>query len=200
MIDKKRNTGRKKSSILDAAAQAFMQDGYDNTSMDRIAELAGASKRTVYNHFPSKEVLFQAVLSRFLAEVIALNRIKYDPDQSLESQLEEFADAKLEIPRNPSWLGLMKVTAGIVITNPALAMETIQQAEDADDALGEWLKAAVADGRMKVADIALATEAFWAMVRGAFFWPSIFLGPMEDAAAEAMKKELVAIFLARYRV
>jgi AcrR family transcriptional regulator len=35
-------TSKKRASILNAAAQAFIDEGYDNASMDRISELAGA--------------------------------------------------------------------------------------------------------------------------------------------------------------
>ena len=34
-------------AILDAAVKAFQEEGFDNASMDRIAEMADASKRTV---------------------------------------------------------------------------------------------------------------------------------------------------------
>ena len=199
MTDKKRNTSKKRTSILDAAARAFMQDGYNNASMDQIAEMAGASKRTVYNHFPSKEELFKAVLAQFMAEIMALKQVKYDPKYSLETQLGQFANAKLEIAKNPAWLGMLKVTTTVFITNPKLAMETVQQAEDGKDSLVVWLEAAKADGRIQVENSALAAEAFWAMVGGAFFWPSIFFGPMQTKQASTMKEELIQIFLSRYR-
>lgn len=177
-----------------------MQDGYDNASMDRIAELACASKRTVYNHFPSKEELFRAVLERFMQEIMELKKIRYDPRRSLEEQLASFANAKLEISMNPSWLGLLKVTTGVFITHPELAQETVQRTAAAEDSLVAWLKAACGDGRMKVEDTTLAAEAFWAMVGGAFFWPAIFFGPMQPEAASAMKQELIRIYLAGYQV
>ena len=94
MTARKRDTSKKRDSILDAAAQAFMDEGFDNASMDRIAEIAGASKRTVYNHFPSKEDLFRAVLNRFMEQAFALKQISYDPACRLEDQLGAFADAK----------------------------------------------------------------------------------------------------------
>ena len=197
---KKRDTTRKRTAILDAASLAFTQDGYDNASMDRIAELAGASKRTVYNHFPSKEELFRAVLERFMGEVQALKQISYDPKRSLVAQLGDFADAKLEVSRNPAWLGLMKVTTTVFITNPDLAVQTVQQAEDGEDTLVAWLKAATADGRLKVSNTTLAAEAFWAMVGGAFFWPSLFFGPMKSKEASRLKNELIQMFIARYSV
>lgn len=199
MTGKKRDTSRKRSTILDAAAQAFTQDGYDNTSMDWIAELAGASKRTVYNHFPSKEELFRAVLDRFFKEVQALKQIQYDPQKSLEAQLEAFADAKMEVSRNPAWLGLLKVTTTVFITNPDLAVETIQQAEEGGDSLVAWLEAAHGDGRLIVEDPQMAAELFWAMVGGTFFWPSIFLGPMKAKKSAALKKEMIGMFLSRYQ-
>ena len=195
----KRNTSKKRESILNAATEAFMKDGYDNSSMDRISELANASKRTVYNHFPSKEDLFRAVLERFFEEIMELKQIKYDPKKSLEAQLSDFADAKIEITKNPSWLGLLKVATAVFITNPDVALETIQRTEDAEDTLAQWLEAATGDRRMEVDNTKLAAEAFWAMVGGAFFWPSIFFGPMKAKEADEMKKELVGIFLAKYR-
>jgi len=198
MTGRKRDTNKKRNSILDAAAQAFMRNGYDNTSMDRIAELAGASKRTVYNYFPSKEELFSAVLECFFEEIMELKQIRYDAKRSLEAQLNDFANAKLEISKNPTWLGLLKVTTGVFINNPELAAKTIQHTEDAEDTLATWLEAAKADGRIKVDNSKLAAEAFWAMVSGAFFWPSIFFGPVETQEADTMKKELIDIFLARY--
>jgi TetR/AcrR family transcriptional regulator of autoinduction and epiphytic fitness len=199
MKEKKRNTSKKRESILNAAAEAFMKDGYDNTSMDRLSELAGASKRTVYNHFPSKEDLFRAVLERFYDEIMELKQITYDPKKALEPQLSDFANAKIDISKNPSWLGLLKVATAVFITNPEIALETIQRTEDAEDTLVQWLEAATDDGRLEVENTKLAAEAFWAMVGGAFFWPSIFFGPMNANQTDELKKELIGIYLAKYR-
>lgn len=55
---RQRLTDRKRVAIIDAAIEEFLAAGYDATSMDRIAARANVSKRTVYNHFPSKEALF----------------------------------------------------------------------------------------------------------------------------------------------
>lgn len=198
MVERKRDTSKKRNEILDAAADAFTQDGYDNASMDKIADMAGASKRTVYNHFPSKEELFKNVQDQFITEIMALKQIDYNPDETLEKQLGEFANAKLAISTNPSWLGLMKAATGVYMTNPEFAKDAVERAEDAEDTLVTWLEAAQADGRIKVDNSKLAAEAFWAMVAGAFFWPSIFFGPMKPKEAEAMKKELIDLFLSKY--
>ena len=49
-----RLTERKRAAIVEAAIDEFRASGYEATSMDRIAARAEVSKRTVYNHFPSK--------------------------------------------------------------------------------------------------------------------------------------------------
>ena len=53
---------RKRTAIVDAARQSFLEGGYAQTSMDRIAEAAGVSVKTVYRHFQNKDDLFSAVM------------------------------------------------------------------------------------------------------------------------------------------
>ena len=194
----KKGVSKKRMSILNAAQQAFIDEGYDNASMDRIAELAGASKRTVYNHFSSKEDLFKEVLARLAGEVVALKQIDYDPHRSLEEQLGAFANSKMEIMNNPSWLGMIKVVTGVLVSSPHLAQDILAHLEDEGDTLADWLKSAHDDGRMNVPDPQLTAEVFWAMMGGAFFWPRIFMGPMPPEEGEAMKAELIQMFLSRY--
>jgi TetR/AcrR family transcriptional regulator of autoinduction and epiphytic fitness len=197
---KKRDTSEKRESIVSAAIEAFQADGYDNTSMDRIAELAGASKRTVYNHFESKEALFGAVVDRFLGEVMALKRIPYDPGRSLEDQLADFAAAKLRVLDDPVWLGLMRVGMGVFIRDPHVARETLARAKAGENHLATWLRAAAADGRLRVESATLSAEVFWAMVSGALFWPHVVQGPMPAAEAKALERELIRTFLEAHRV
>jgi AcrR family transcriptional regulator len=48
------------SEIIHAAAQLFIQQGYHGTSMRQIAKAAGLALGSAYNHFSSKEAIFQA--------------------------------------------------------------------------------------------------------------------------------------------
>ena len=50
--------------IVDAAAEAFMERGYDSTSIDEIAERIGATKGAVYYNYRSKFDIFLAVYER----------------------------------------------------------------------------------------------------------------------------------------
>ena len=197
-MSSKRDTSRKHHEILDAAVREFQAVGYENTSMDRIAESAGASKRTVYNHFASKEQLFHAAFDRLKDELQELKSISYDPQRGLAEQLGEFVDAKRAVAENPAWLGLMKVATTVFIANPEMARETMARLAEEEDQLVSWLRDAAADGRMNVEDPVRAAHVFWAMVSGGFYWPSLYLAPMEEDEAVALKEDMVALFMARY--
>lgn len=189
----------KRDSILDAAAGVFQDEGYDRASMDRIAEVAGASKRTVYNYFPAKETLFQAVVARFVAEMAALKRVPYDRLRSLEDQLGDFADAELALVDNPQWFGLVKVLLSAFVLDPQLARDTVARFEGGDGSLTTWIRAAAADGRLSVGEPALAAAVFSAMLTGAFTWPAVLQAPVGAEAAPLLKRELIETFLSRYR-
>lgn len=53
---------RNRDKILDAARHAFAASGY-SVPLDEIAARAGVGPGTVYRHFPTKEELFQAVIT-----------------------------------------------------------------------------------------------------------------------------------------
>jgi AcrR family transcriptional regulator len=48
-------------SMLDAAAELFLRDGYPATTMEAVAEVAGVSSKTVYVVFGTKSGLLRAV-------------------------------------------------------------------------------------------------------------------------------------------
>ena len=66
--------------ILDAAAQLFLQKGYQNTTLQDIIDATKLSKGAVYHHFKSKEEIAQKVGDR-LGDAMwePLHRIRDDP-------------------------------------------------------------------------------------------------------------------------
>jgi TetR/AcrR family transcriptional regulator, mexJK operon transcriptional repressor len=52
----------KGAAILEAATEVFLREGYDRTSLDVVAGVAGVSKQTVYSRYADKEALFLAVV------------------------------------------------------------------------------------------------------------------------------------------
>ena len=58
-------------SILDATARVLTKAGYADLTTNRVAEVAGVSVGSLYQYFPSKEALVDAVLDRDLANLRA---------------------------------------------------------------------------------------------------------------------------------
>lgn len=55
----------KRQQLVDKAIELFAEHGYHATGIDRIADEAGVSKRTMYQHFRSKEELIIAALKQY---------------------------------------------------------------------------------------------------------------------------------------
>lgn len=53
-----------RESLLDAAEEAFLENGVARTSLEMIARRAGHTRGAIYWHFADKSALFQAMLDR----------------------------------------------------------------------------------------------------------------------------------------
>jgi AcrR family transcriptional regulator len=55
---------RRNEHLLDIATEVFVRQGYNATTLDRIAAEAGVAKRTIYARYTDKQALFFAVMRR----------------------------------------------------------------------------------------------------------------------------------------
>lgn len=89
--------GERKTSdrILDAAEILFAEQGFEGTAVRDIATRVQLNPASLYNHFPSKQVLYEAVLERRLAPVFAI-LIQNTSDLSDPKQLENLLESVVE--------------------------------------------------------------------------------------------------------
>ena len=196
---KKRDISQKRQTILDGAIQVFIEKGYDVASMDTIAEVAGVSKRTIYNHFPSKELLFQSIVADFLKQRDEIKPIQYSSVKSLESQLKEFAEAELFLINDPVRRGLSKLFTSVFLMDIDFGKRTRSQHEP-HRAFILWLKAAVDDGKLNVSSPELAARIFYGLVEGCLTYAALFTNGASLNHTELILDEIIATFLSRYRV
>src|ERR1700690_4556341 len=52
-----------RAAILRAARPILLRDGLGGTTLDRVAAEGGIAKMTLYRHFPSKEALFEGLVT-----------------------------------------------------------------------------------------------------------------------------------------
>lgn len=92
----------RRAKILSAAVQAFAFDGYDNTSMDRVADLAKVTKPILYDHFPSKQALYLTMLELIRDGLIARGKVIAEAGDDPEPKFQRAIDAFLQfVERQP---------------------------------------------------------------------------------------------------
>ncbi|AMU96892.1 MULTISPECIES: TetR/AcrR family transcriptional regulator [Xanthomonas] len=195
-----RLTDRKRNAIVEAAIAEFRQHGFEATSMDRVAATAGVSKRTVYNHFPSKDALFGEILRGLWQRSAEAVNLAYRPDQPLHLQLIALLQQKLRLLDDPAFIDLSRVAIAEGIHSPARARELLSQLGSKEEGTTTWLRAALADGRLAGVEPEFAAQQLQALVKGFAFWPQITLGqpPLSPQQQTQVAESAVAMFLGLY--
>lgn len=88
----------KKARIINASISEFSEKGYDTASMNKVVELAGISKGSLFNYFKSKSSLYFYIYNMALREVKDfLQKVREDTrDQSFPLRLEKIIDAGVQ--------------------------------------------------------------------------------------------------------
>jgi TetR/AcrR family transcriptional regulator, regulator of autoinduction and epiphytic fitness len=178
-----RLTDRKRDAIVLAAIAEFREHGFAGTSMDRVAAAAEVSKRTVYNHFPSKDELFAAILAQLWERSQGLAAVAYAPDRPLRSQLLELLGQKMQLLNDPSFIDLSRVAMAEMMHTPERAQDMVARLPEKEEGLATWVREAQRDGRLRAGvDPAYAAQQLQGLVKAFAFWPQLVMGqPALDA-------------------
>lgn len=197
-----RLTERKREAILQAAIAEFRSSGFEITSMDKIAATAGVSKRTVYNHFPSKEALFAEILNRLWNSITAEQDMAYSPEQPLREQLRKLLQAKLHMLADDNFLDLARIAIAATIHSPERAQDMVARMGQREEGLTVWIRQAQADGRLKAVEPAFAAQQMHGLIKTFAFWPQISMGQPCLTREEQVQvvESALDMFLARYQV
>lgn len=194
-----RLTDRKRASIVEAAVTEFQSKGYHAGSMKRIAELAEVSKRTLYNHFESKEALFEAIVQQLFEQIESLPTIEFDPKAQLGQQMTDLAQMEIDFMGMDSVQALARAGLSRLLAEPEVARQ-IDHERFLSHVKG-WIKQARSAGKLKkIKDVELASMQFVGLLKEFAFWPPIVKGapPLTRQKRNKVVKETVAMFLARY--
>lgn len=195
-----RLTDRKRSAILAAAAEQFRVHGYETASMDDIAALAGVSKRTVYNHFGSKEELFGETLMQMFESSAGLLELGYQPERDLRAQLVELMRLKMRTLDDPEFIALARVAMGEAIHSPERALPIVARLGQREEGVTTWIRAAQADGKLKPGDPMFAATLLQGQIKTFAFWPQIAMGApaLSPEQQELVIDAAVSMFLSYF--
>jgi TetR/AcrR family transcriptional regulator of autoinduction and epiphytic fitness len=193
---------QKHEAILRAAADEFQENGFQSTSMDRIAERAEVSKRTVYNHFSSKDELFKAIAKRLLQRAHLVTVYPFDHEESLEQQLTEIGRREIELLSSEDFTKLSRVMLAECIRSPEMAREIFAEIREGESGIARWIREAADAGRLRVDDPLMAADQFTALIKAFVFWPQLVADAPapSELAGQAVVDSSVRMFLDHYRV
>jgi TetR/AcrR family transcriptional regulator, mexJK operon transcriptional repressor len=196
-------SARKRKAIITAAREAFLSRGFKGVTMDEIAATAAVSKRTVYQHFSDKQLLFTAIITGSIDDAEQQNAAMLDalPDtEDLEVDLRRFARAHVADVLQPHLVRLRRVVIAEAERFPDLARTWYESGPERGHAtLAEIFEKLAGRGWLRVADPLLAAQHFnWLVLsiplNRAMFRHDTFTADELDHYAD----EGVRVFLAAY--
>jgi len=189
---------KKRKDILDAAIQEFREQGFPAARVNRIAELAEVSKRTLYKHFESKEVLFQAITDILLEQIAATPKLRYDAEAPLREQLIAAARHYIDHLSGEEYMGLNRLVMSELLRDQELAQAFFAKAAMQDGPIQALIGEAMQAGALRQAEPGFAAGQLLSMIKHFLMWPEFLLGKKADLDAEAVIADCVDMFLAYY--
>lgn len=194
-------TGRKFEQVLAGARKVFMADGFEGASVDDIARAAGVSKATLYSYFPDKRQLFMEVAT---TECTAM------ADQTLElvgegkSPCEVLTVAASQLARfllSGFALQCFRICVAERERFPELGQAFYAAGpEMGRKRLSDYLRSAVEEGELDIADVDMAAEQFAELCK-VKLWTRAVFGIQESFTEQEIDEVAhcaVDMFLARY--
>jgi len=97
-----------RSAIIQAAHDLFVQQGYHGTSMRQVAQKAGLALGGLYNHFASKEEVFEAVFLEYHPSRETVPLLLDAQGQDVETLVRSAAERMVDVVRQrPDFLNLL---------------------------------------------------------------------------------------------
>jgi AcrR family transcriptional regulator len=107
-----RDSTATRARILDAAIAEFTTHGLAGARIDRVAEAAGANKRSIYVYYENKELLFNAALHRVLSDLTAAVPLTEDDLPGYAGRMFDYTLAHPQAIRMSMWRKLERPAAG----------------------------------------------------------------------------------------
>ena len=157
----------RRSQILDAAVEVFLENGYGGATIDLVVERAGASKATVYSFFGGKDGLFAAIVEERAERILSAFGDPEVVHSDVRHALAHIAQRYMEVAMAPDAVGLWRLIIAEGTRFPELARTFYQLGPDRTHAhLAGMLSVWRERGLIRLDDPQRAAVQFFDMVSG----------------------------------
>lgn len=189
-------TDKKRKNILEAAVQEFQEHGFRGAKTTRIAKNAGVSSRTLYNHFESKEVLFQEISEAMIKEKGAIDQVPFDPDRDLKTQFEELITKYVEKLTEPETIAITRMVTAEMLIDQKRSKAYASEVAKLQNPITKLIAEAMEAGAIRSGDAHYASRQLHSLIREFFYTPQFMLGSSEDTTG--VMSDCLDMFLAHY--
>jgi AcrR family transcriptional regulator len=192
---------RRDERLLEVATRLFMENGFDATSIDAVAEEAGVGKPTLYARYRDKGELFGAVLRARIDEWIAPISEAAEREQEVVDAADlaaVFDDLSRSILRNaskPQAAALRRAIAAQALRFPELARFAYERGwSRAVESVGRLL-ASAQDKGLIIGDPDIAADLFLSLLMGPSSRAALYGIEIDPEGLERQRKAAVDLFL-----
>lgn len=188
---------QKRLAIIQAAKLEFIENGFLAANMNNISAAAEVSKRTLYRHFESKELLFEAVLEDIQKSISRDQSYSFDPSKSLENQLKAITFYEIDVMYKMYGIALSRTIIMEFFRQPELA-KTVTHKLYRTRAVNGWFEQAIAAKMLDAPSAETITSVFMSVFQGLLFWPQVLdLLAMPEAEELEQKVDLIVATVLR---
>lgn len=159
----------KRARTVAAAVELFYENGYENTTLEAIAQSLGVTKPFIYAHFSSKVELLAEICSRGIASsqeaMEGILHLDMTPTEKLDLLSERFVTAVLESRKHIAIFSREEKNL-----TPADFDRINAMRRDFDHKLSALLKEGIAAGEFDIDDPHVVALAIGGMVSWAYVW------------------------------
>jgi AcrR family transcriptional regulator len=185
-------------SILDAATELFLAQGFGATSIEAVAQRVRVSKRTFYHRFEDKPALFAAVVHRIIERLRPPAGIALIEGLDVGAVLERLATIILRAALSPQAISLHRLIVAESSRFPELAAVLAREgaAQEATRLIAGVIEQANQAGSLECDDPAFAAQQFLQMVIAVPQRRAMGLGaPMSARDVDEWPRKVVDLFL-----
>lgn len=186
----------KRSAAIQAAMSLFLEQGYDRTSLQQVAQRAGLSTGTLFKRFPTKASLFEALVEQFWKLENACESPL--PPGSPRASLTKIGSDYVHRMRRPEMVSIYRLIIAEAPRFPHLGRTLYDLGKGPYLAnLESYLRSEVKTGTFKISDVQRASREFLAVIAGQAFWPELVVpgcGGTNEEAAKVVERAVEIIF------
>jgi TetR/AcrR family transcriptional repressor of mexJK operon len=190
----------KRNAIIAAAGELFMEQGFDSTTMDDIANSADVSKQTVYSHFQSKEALFGASIENKVQE-FDLTEEFFARNISCEAMMLDLAVHLNDLLTSDQPIKMFRLCAATAPTHPTLSKLFYENGpQNINKLVTNYLESQNKLGSLNIEDVDAAARQFTFMIKADAHHMLLFnMRPPTKKKTAAYLKSCVEVFMRAYK-